>query len=144
MPCRWRWPLARTRAPCRAPRRVPARPPAWCTAPCAPAPCRPAGPAQRAALGQQHPDALLFCFPKHGHALERDFKWLGSHRYGIVHLGGRDREQLRERAEQASALLGWPAPYLDRPRPQEATFTRPGMPMPTRLDISHDTPGASR
>jgi hypothetical protein len=30
-----------------------------------------------------------------------------------VHLGGRDRDHLRERAEHASALLGWPAPYLD-------------------------------
>ncbi|MFP5460030.1 MAG: acetyl-CoA carboxylase biotin carboxylase subunit family protein [Gammaproteobacteria bacterium] len=70
--------------------------------------------AQRADFARQHPDGLLFGFPKHGRALERDLKWTGSHRYGVVHLGGRDRDQLRQRAEHASALLGWPAPYLDQ------------------------------
>ena len=72
---------------------------------------RPPGPAQQSSFRHGFADGLLFSQPKHGHGLERDFKWTGSHRYGIVHLGGRDREHLRERAEQASALLGWPAPY---------------------------------
>ncbi|HRD96972.1 MAG TPA: ATP-grasp domain-containing protein, partial [Rubrivivax sp.] len=70
--------------------------------------------AQQARLKAQFPDALLFCYPKTGHSLQRDFKWLGSHRYGIVHLGGRDEHDLRERTLQASALLGWPAPYADQ------------------------------
>ena len=73
----------------------------------------PPGPAQRAAFAARHPDALLLEFPKRGHALARDHKWTGSHRYGIVHLGAADREALRARAEAASALLGWPAPYRD-------------------------------
>jgi hypothetical protein len=77
--------------------------------------------ARRAAFARHHPDGLLFTFPKRGHALARDFKWTGSHRYAIVHLGGRDRHHLRERAEHASALLGWPAPYLDH-----ATGAAPG------------------
>jgi len=68
---------------------------------------------QRAAFGLAFPDALMFCFPKTGRALARDFKWTGNHHYGIVHLGGRDHEQLRRQAERASALLGWPAPYAD-------------------------------
>ena len=68
---------------------------------------------QREALGRGFPDALLLSFAKRGRALARDFRWTGSHRYGIVHLGGRDREDLRQRCEDASALLGWPAPYLD-------------------------------
>jgi hypothetical protein len=76
---------------------------------------------QRAALMRAFPEALLFTFPKSGHALERDFKWLGSHRYGIVHLAGRDAADLRERAEHASALLGWPAPYAA----QEALAAEP-------------------
>jgi hypothetical protein len=59
------------------------------------------------------PDGLHFAFPKAGHGLERDFKWLGSHRYGIVHLGANDPAELRERCVRASALLGWPAPYAD-------------------------------
>jgi hypothetical protein len=75
----------------------------------------PAGPdaARREAFARAYPDALLFTFPKRGAALARDFKWTGSHRYAIVHLGGCGREDLRARAEDASALLGWPAPYAD-------------------------------
>jgi hypothetical protein len=73
----------------------------------------PPSAAQRHDVARSFPDALVFSFPKHGHALERDFKWTGSHRYGIVHLGGRDRAELRARAEHASRLLGWPAPYRD-------------------------------
>ncbi len=71
------------------------------------------GPAQAAAFAQRFADGLMFSFPKSGHGLARDFKWTGSHRYGIVHLGGRDWDDLRGRAEQASGLLGWPAPYVD-------------------------------
>jgi hypothetical protein len=67
--------------------------------------------AQRAALKAEFPDALLMVMPKSGHGLVRDFKWLGSHRYGILHLGGRDAADLRQRCERASALLGWRAPY---------------------------------
>ena len=71
----------------------------------------PPGPARQAAFAREFADALFFSQPKHGHGLQRDFKWTGSHRYGIVHLGGRDRADLRQRAERASALLGWPAPW---------------------------------
>jgi hypothetical protein len=70
-------------------------------------------PARQATLAQRFPDALLFMYPKSGHALKRDFKWLGSHRYGIVHLHGHNEVHLRQRAEGASALLGWTAPYAD-------------------------------
>ncbi len=59
------------------------------------------------------PDALLYAYPRGGHALARDFKWLGSWRYGIIHLHGRDEQHLRERCERASALLGWTPPYAD-------------------------------
>lgn len=69
--------------------------------------------AQRAALARAFPDAQLFCFARRGRALARDFAWTGSHRYGCLHLGADNRSALRARAEQASALLGWPAPYAD-------------------------------
>ncbi len=69
--------------------------------------------ARRQALAQTFPDALLFPFPKPRGSMARDFKWLGSYRYGIVHLGGRDAADLRERCIAASALLGWPAPYAE-------------------------------
>ncbi len=71
------------------------------------------GPWQRARLAREFPDAMLFTYPKSGHSLARDFKWLGSHRYGILHLGGRDAHDLRRRCEVASDILGWPAPFGD-------------------------------
>jgi hypothetical protein len=70
--------------------------------------------AQQVAMKQTFPDALLFCYVKQGHSLLRDFKWLGSYRYGIVHMGGKDEADLRQRTERASHMLGWPAPYLDQ------------------------------
>ena len=73
---------------------------------------------QRQRLASEFPDSLLLQFPKQGHSLQRDFKWLGSHRYGIIHLGGRDRAHLQQRCEEASNLIGWPAPlHQDRERP---------------------------
>jgi hypothetical protein len=67
---------------------------------------------QRARFEREFPDALLFTFPKDTSQIARDFKWLGSYRYGIVHLGGRNEHDLRERCERASAILGWRAPYV--------------------------------
>lgn len=69
--------------------------------------------AQRAAFAQGFPDALLLQYPKPAGSMARDFKWLGSYRYGIVHLGGTDAANLRLRCEAASAALGWAAPYND-------------------------------
>ncbi len=107
--------------------------------------------ARQAALMRRHPDALLFCFPKSGHSLARDFKWLGSHRYGILHLHGHDAAHLKRRAEAASSLLGWPAPYADRlvdgmaDRQTDRLVDRPGqaLPGPVLPDSPHQLlPGA--
>ena len=62
---------------------------------------------------QLFPDNLLLTFPKDIKSLARDYKWLGSHRYAVMHLGGRDPADLQQRCEIASALLGWPAPYAE-------------------------------
>jgi biotin carboxylase len=67
-------------------------------------------PTRQRDLARQFPDAMLFCFPKNAGQIERDFKWLGSYRYGILHLGGRDPADLAVRCAAASELLGWPAP----------------------------------
>jgi hypothetical protein len=67
--------------------------------------------AQIALLQAQFPDHLLLQFPKAGHSLARDFKWLGSYRYGILHLSGRDPLDLQERCQRASGILHWLAPY---------------------------------
>ena len=68
---------------------------------------------QQRAFQQAYPDGLLFPYPKSAGSVARDYKWLGSYRYGITHLGGRDEADLQARCEAASALLGWPAPYAD-------------------------------
>ena len=68
---------------------------------------------QQRALNAAFPDGLLLQFPKLSSQIQRDFKWLGSYRYGILHLGGRDPADLRRRCEHASSLLGWTAPYID-------------------------------
>ncbi len=65
---------------------------------------------RRRALAHQFPDAMLFCFAKTAGQIDRDFKWLGSYRYGILHLGGRDAHDLQARCAAASQLLGWPVP----------------------------------
>ena len=75
---------------------------------------------QRAALAQAFPDSQLFCFPKTAGQVLRDFKWLGSYRYGILHLGAEDETALQQSCERASALLGWPAPYVLQPEPLHA------------------------
>jgi ATP-grasp domain len=69
--------------------------------------------AQMLQLQVQFPDHLLLQFPKAGHSLARDFKWLGSYRYGIVHLGARDAQDLHERCQRISGILNWPVPYSD-------------------------------
>jgi len=90
--------------------------------------------AQQAAFRQAFPDGLLFTFPKQGSALARDFKWLGSHRYGIVHLGGRDAHDLAARCRAASALLGWPArPAEPSAAPLVDAAPAPSLP-PLRLE----------
>lgn len=66
--------------------------------------------AQVRAFEAAFPDGLLFPYPKSAGSIERDYKWLGSYRYGITHLGGRDAADLRQRCQRASALLGWPTP----------------------------------
>lgn len=58
------------------------------------------------------PDAWLQAMPKQGRGLARDFKWLGSHRYGVMHLGGDDSFDLHDRYRRACAMLGWPVAEL--------------------------------
>lgn len=62
----------------------------------------------------QFPDALLFEFRKSDVGLQREYKWLGSHRYGVLHLSASDEARLRQKYLQACQLLGWaPGPQFD-------------------------------
>ncbi|MEX1166890.1 MAG: hypothetical protein WEK74_08500, partial [Hydrogenophaga sp.] len=79
--------------------------------------------AQVKAFEAAFPDGLLFPYPKSVGSIERDYKWLGSYRYGITHLGGRDAADLCQRCQRASTLLGWPAPCGESERaPAGETF----------------------
>ncbi|HNT37737.1 MAG TPA: ATP-grasp domain-containing protein [Rubrivivax sp.] len=82
--------------------------------------------AQRAQLLQAFPGAPFFVFPRSAAGRARDEKWLGSWRYGVVHLHARDEVQLRERALCASRILGWRAPYADRWAESAAASVAPG------------------
>jgi biotin carboxylase len=64
--------------------------------------------ANQAALMQAFPDALIMSFEKSDVGLAREYKWLGSHRYGVLHLSGTDLNDLKDRFAQACALLQWP------------------------------------
>ncbi len=62
-------------------------------------------------LAREYPEARLELYPKKGGALQRDLKWLGSHRWAVLNLPGRDSADLRTRYELICERLGWPAPY---------------------------------
>ena len=65
--------------------------------------------AQLARFAAAYPQGLAMQFPKSAGSIARDFKWLGSYRYGIVHLGGATQADMLAHHRAASALLGWPA-----------------------------------
>ena len=81
------------------------------------------GPDQTSKVRQHFPDSLLMPFPKGQSAIDRDFKWLGSYRYGIAHVGGRDWADLQRRAGQLSALLGWPTPFSENQSEEKPRHT---------------------
>jgi len=84
----------------------------------------PAAPtrAHELSLREAFPDAWLLAMPKQGGGLARDFKWLGSHRYGVMHLDGADVHDLHERYRRACALLGWPHADIRVHLPADATL----------------------
>lgn len=55
--------------------------------------------AQVADVHRRYPDARLIFYLKRGAGLAREMKWLGSHRYAILNLGGRDAADLHKRYE---------------------------------------------
>ncbi len=55
---------------------------------------------QIAAIHQRYPDAKLMLYLKRGTGLAREMKWLGSHRYAVLNLGGRDAADLHTRYEK--------------------------------------------
>lgn len=54
---------------------------------------------QIADMHRRYPDARLILYLKRGAGLAREMKWLGSHRYAVLNLGGRDAADLQSRYE---------------------------------------------
>ena len=59
-------------------------------------------------LASEFPEARLEVYPKRGLALQRDLKWLGSHRWAVLNMPGHDAADLRHRYERICARLRWP------------------------------------
>ena len=53
--------------------------------------------AEIAWLGHHYPDALLHTYIKEGNSRWREVKWLGSYRYAVLNMGGRDHHDLLAR-----------------------------------------------
>lgn len=70
----------------------------------------PVSAGQLHAFANAFPKGWVLPMPKHGAGLARDFKWLGSHRYAVMHLDADSQPLLWHSCRQACALLGWPAP----------------------------------
>ncbi|HUG23794.1 ATP-grasp domain-containing protein [Piscinibacter sp.] len=62
-------------------------------------------------LAREFPQARLELYPKRGASLQREIKWLGSHRWAILNMPGDDEADLRRRYVRICARFGWPAPY---------------------------------
>jgi biotin carboxylase len=65
-------------------------------------------------LAHRYPDAILQTWIKHGNSRRREVKWLGSYRYALLNLGGRDRDDLFRRFEDVCRHVRFDADESDR------------------------------
>ena len=66
--------------------------------------------AQLTWLAQCYPDARLMWYAKTGRGLQREYKWIGSHRYAVLNLAGIDSIDLHSRLAHICAYFGWQLP----------------------------------
>jgi hypothetical protein len=64
---------------------------------------------QLARVAARHPEARVMLYLKRGAELARELKWLGSYRYALVNVPGRDRADLYSRHRDIAAILGFDA-----------------------------------
>lgn len=55
----------------------------------------------------QYPDLSLMQYRKKGAGLKREIKWLGSHRYAVLNLGGNSRDDLFKRFQAVCTALNF-------------------------------------
>lgn len=60
----------------------------------------------------QYPDANIMLYFKKGASLKRELKWLGSYRYAVLNLGGKNRRDLFERFSSVCQQLNFIDPLL--------------------------------
>jgi biotin carboxylase len=58
-------------------------------------------------LREFDPDAFLALFIKSGGGLRREMKWLGSHRYATLNMGGQSDEHLRAKYQTVKQAMGF-------------------------------------
>jgi hypothetical protein len=58
-------------------------------------------------VAERHPEARLMLYFKHGSDLAREVKWLGSHRYAVLNLPGRNQADLYARYRDIRDQLGF-------------------------------------
>lgn len=75
-------------------------------------------------LRRHHPTAELTTYAKRGKSLAREYKWLGSHRYGVLNLSAADDATLERAYTEACERLGWPAEAY-RPEHRVEPFIEP-------------------
>ncbi|HWS11855.1 MAG TPA: ATP-grasp domain-containing protein [Rhodocyclaceae bacterium] len=73
--------------------------------------------AQLRHVAERHPEARLMLYFKHGSDLAREMKWLGSHRYAVLNLPGRDLADLYASYRDIRDLLGFHAHSGPEPAP---------------------------
>jgi hypothetical protein len=65
------------------------------------------GRAQIESVRARYPDARLMLYLKRGASLAREMKWLGSHRYAVLNLGGKSAEDLHQRYDDIRRTLAF-------------------------------------
>jgi len=73
--------------------------------------------AQLRQVRRRHPEARLMLYLKRGADLAREMKWLGSHRFAVLNLPGRDRADLYARYRDIRDTLGFAGQAGPEPAP---------------------------
>lgn len=72
---------------------------------------------QQGWLAANYPDAKLFLDLKHSTSRARETKWLGNYRYALIHLGGRDHDDMMARFDDVCQHVSFDADASSAPRP---------------------------
>lgn len=89
-----------------------------------------------ARLAVDHPEARLMLYHKRGAGLAREMKWLGSHRYAVLNLCGRDADDLDRRYLAITRLLGFETEGAQAPQRAEERARIAPRPQPSLQSVA--------